>query len=956
MGHTVLQLLQPSVTPTGAVGYAGFRTGRYTSIDPVGGFDAEYAWAAYFVTSVHAGAVPLWNPYQGLGQPQLANYVSAVLYPINWLTLALPPAWWDLVYFLDWFLAAYFTYLLGRVLRLNRVGALAGATAVFTVGFFAGFVAVRSIMGTVPWFPFLLYAIERALRQPNWTWKAPALAAGTYCLATGGHPEPAFVGLVLVIAYLAMRTLAAWRSRRRIAVREIVPAILFGGLLAAPQWLPFAQYVFQDATSVHAAAGTLGTSFFPRASLALTVFPYVYGPLNDDIWLGSVSTVAWVPASVTFLALVGLLAVVRRRQGGLITLALLTALGGAKLYGVPLVNDIGRLPLFQQFWFQYTNGFVAVGLCVFAGAGVVYLRREPPRLWRLPYGAWTVYVLAMLGVVAFTMQGQTTFLRAEPWRGEFLLLTLTLGLFWAIAFPAALLLVRLKNPRPHALLPVVTAGLMLQAAACFPNGSIHGFVVFNAVAATVFCLIVVASLTWGRLADAGTSFAVPAAVVGCVIAACASISPRLPSRANPLRPAPYVAWLAAARDAPRIYALDSFLFPDFGAPLGLSSMTNLENLLPKGAAAFFTRFLDDGAHPARFFGSRDGRYPSAPEPLTAFWMHKPYWDLVGVRYVMTNGAYEVNGRVVFDPGFADGLPARAQLVSPVESPVDCASGPFDAVAIVLGTYAPKQSGEVALDVVDPAGTVIARSTVDAATVVDSVARTFWLPGSVCPDPKGQVVLRLRFTPGAPGAMVAFWRYPGATRWGFFFHTLERQPLALGLLRPVFHDPVAGVQVWENPTAADRAFLAPVSESVSDESAAFAALDRVRVKDLRRRAFIEGAACTTDPAFPADASPGRLVSLRVSPNRVAIRYDAKTAGVLTLTDAYSRGWRATVDGRTVPVLKVDGAFRGVCLDGPGEHRVEFVYRPPHWNVALALAATGLIGLAGLTRAGYRQSRS
>jgi hypothetical protein len=55
-----------------------------------------------------------------------------------------------------------------------------------------------------------------------------------------------------------------------------------------------------------------------------------------------------------------------------------------------------------------------------------------------------------------------------------------------------------------------------------------------------------------------------------------------------------------------------------------------------------------------------------------------------------------------------------------------------------------------------------------------------------------------------------------------------------------------------------------------------------------------------------------------------------------------------------VLRVDGAFRGVCIDAPGRHRIEFVYRPPYWRAALALAAIGALGLAGLVVAGRRRS--
>ena len=63
------------------------------------------------------------------------------------------------------------------------------------------------------------------------------------------------------------------------------------------------------------------------------------------------------------------------------------------------------------------------------------------------------------------------------------------------------------------------------------------------------------------------------------------------------------------------------------------------------------------------------------------------------------------------------------------------------------------------------------------------------------------------------------------------------------------------------------------------------------------------------------------------------------GVFTLTDAWSPGWHARVNNNDVPLFRVDGTFRGVCLEGAGEYNVTFYYQPLLWQVSLALAAVG-----------------
>jgi Bacterial membrane protein YfhO len=953
MGASPLQVTQPGMILSGPYGYDGYRPVGHVTIDPSGALNAELAWAAYFVSVIRAGSFPFWNPYQGFGQPQLANYVSGVLYPVNWLNLVLPRAWWDLVFYTDWFLVAWFTYLFVRVVRLDRDSAFVAACAVFATGFFAGFLGVRSIIGTMVWFPFLLYAIERSLREPGWRWKSPALAFGTYCLAVAGHPEPAFLGLALTMMYLGMRVLrvrALWRE----AVFGIVPACLFGGLLAAPLWVTFADYLFRDSANVH----TLDTGLrhFPGVGAVLSVYPFLYGPLNFDIWAAMYSTLAWIPAAVTFLAVVGAIALVRRPRAALIAIVVIAALAGAKIYGVPIVNDIGRLPPFREFWFQYANGFLDIAVCVLAAAGFDALRREPAARWMWPLTAWAVLALVALAIGLYTMQKETAYLAAETSRIRFLLVAITAGVFWAAAYPVGLLLVRILRPDARgAFLLVAVGGLLLEAVACFPTGSVRAFKLFNAAAAVAFGVVVVAAVVLPRRAVSRSTVPAGLAVAAgaATVAACALISPRFAARYDIFTPAPFVAMLQQLPNAPRIYPLDGVLSPDFAAPFGITSVTNIENLTPRLSAAFFSRFLDTGAALARFYGLGAARTPGAPDALAEFWTRKRYWDLVGVRYLMTGGR-DPNLRVLTEPppGAAEPVP----LAAPREVAVSCGAGPFDAVGVQLSTYAATQRGRVHLEVLDTNGNPIAQAApVDSATLVDNADQSFALPAAVCAAPAPHVVLRLRFEASVPGAMIAAWTYPGRPDARFLYKALQGAPLHPGHLTPAFTDAHTGVQVWANPTAAERAFLAPRVEVVASPEAAMERIADSAV-DLQRTAFVEQNVCRGDPAFPAGTPPGRLSGLKVGPNTVEIDYEARTSGVLMLSDAYTEGWRARVDGRDAPVLRVDGAFRGVCIDAAGAHRVEFAYRPARWTPALALAGMGAAGLLGhvvVTRRGRRR---
>src|SRR5262249_6131476 len=95
-----------------------------------------YPFRFFLAESLRAGRLPFWNPNTLLGAPCLANPISAVFYPPNWLFVPLPRHWaWSLQFPLRTFLAALFGALCIRRLGASRRGALLGA-AVFALGGF----------------------------------------------------------------------------------------------------------------------------------------------------------------------------------------------------------------------------------------------------------------------------------------------------------------------------------------------------------------------------------------------------------------------------------------------------------------------------------------------------------------------------------------------------------------------------------------------------------------------------------------------------------------------------------------------------------------------------------------------------------------------------------------------------------------------------------------------------
>src|SRR5262249_49762858 len=153
-GRTLLNIApSDGLVPGQPYGYQGPELDHQSVVDQIGSFNDGYARDAYATHCFGRGVIPFWDPYQGLGEPFLVVGPSPTLYPINWLHSLLPPAWWDLVFLLQWLLGGLFLYAYLRILDIDRWAALVGALTLFACGTISAYLPVREAI----WLPLLLY-------------------------------------------------------------------------------------------------------------------------------------------------------------------------------------------------------------------------------------------------------------------------------------------------------------------------------------------------------------------------------------------------------------------------------------------------------------------------------------------------------------------------------------------------------------------------------------------------------------------------------------------------------------------------------------------------------------------------------------------------------------------------------------------------------------------------------
>jgi hypothetical protein len=96
--------------------------------------------------------------------------------------------------------------------------------------------------------------------------------------------------------------------------------------------------------------------------------------------------------------------------------------------------------------------------------------------------------------------------------------------------------------------------------------------------------------------------------------------------------------------------------------------------------------------------------------------------------------------------------------------------------------------------------------------------------------------------------------------------------------------------------------------------------------------------------PVDLMPessGSAVVLADSPGHFSLESNAPSQQLLVTTESYHDGWVATVDGRVIPIVRVDGDFLGCVVDA-GQHQVDLRFRP--WSLQLGrMISFGGLGL-------------
>ena len=925
---------------------------RIPLYDPWGPGHIHEANFPYRDRAVRSGTLPLWHPHEACGNPYFAGLLPGLLFPPSYLMHLVPPTrGFDITFLARLVLAGWLMFLFLRVHGLSRPAAFLGGAAFLGSGYMVISLNLWNA-GVECLLPGLLLALECLARRgrPGHVVLAVVMI---FCVGVGGNPESSFLALALGGIYFLIRVVTAPRGARRIRLGYGVLAHAVAGLLAAPQLLPFLEFL-RHSQHVHPpGAASLHASWL---ALPAWIAPGFYEEAMN--WTASRrSLIFYTGALPPILACTALVCPGRRFLKFFCLGA--TILFGLWHYGAPGINVLSQLPVLS-------------------------------RINVLKYPAvYPGFLIAILCGVGFHHLTTTTAIRASK--------RLVLSAVMVGAVPAAFVLLWLGGHlSAHA-----PEGLNLGPA--HATAPTLGLLPTFLAAVLLVSAVLAARPTWR-----GVGLFLLAVLVLFEIH---TYVPRehYPKGGDPFRPPPFLAAVQGDRRTFRVFSPDRVLSPNTAGAYGLNDVRYAEALkITRYTRLIHKAFAFPDAHdyfptevskrlevPRRALSLLGVRYVFSqgdPVPLGLKRLDPGARSEFALK--LADGGAVVSGEVS-TPG-EGGAVVRFQEMDPASSRLLARGAIHPGKTTKLRLAGKPDPGapderfylllpdlkkaRVILESIHWGGRSLDLRLLEQcvqhqdavflekvnALVFSGFSRIVYLPPLEAGRP-GEAVLEARCT-GAAGISViltaARSRTLAEVRAGpgkkekihLDLRHLAGKDRVLGIESTgpnpaVFHHlrfdleglrflgDFEGIQVWENEAALDRAFGVYNAEILSGEEAQ---LDRLLDPAFSLQDTV---LLTSKPEgwSPPRTPPTHRPEIRwkhesASGAQVTLEVKFPARGLLVLHDNHYPGWKAYVDGEPAPLLRANYTFRAVAVPA-GDHRVEFVFWPASLQYGLLLAAVG-----------------
>ena len=328
--------------------YLGYAPGGYPNKAQGPDVTKEiYPWRYFSIGELKKGILPFWNPHNFSGNPQLANFQTAVFYPFNVFYLLLPFNYgWSLLIMLQPLLAGFFMYLfLKKGIGLKNFPSVVGGISFAFSSYMVVWMEYANIGSTLLWFPLILLFIK------NYFKKESALnflgIVISFCLSfLAGYIQGVFYIFVISFFYysfLVFTTKGAFQNHKKNLLFLLSLVLPF--LITAFQILPTLQLFSQSTRGAYSLL-QIEKNLAPIFYWITAFFPDFFGnPATRNYWLDGtyIERVMYPGAVVLFFAFYALFNKIKIQEKGFFIGASLVSLIIAT--NIPLVKYFYLIPI-----------------------------------------------------------------------------------------------------------------------------------------------------------------------------------------------------------------------------------------------------------------------------------------------------------------------------------------------------------------------------------------------------------------------------------------------------------------------------------------------------------------------------------------------------------------------------------------------------------------------------------
>lgn len=247
---------------------------------PIGGNDQIrffYPLRTFTTENLKKGIIPLWNPFIFSGNPHMADFQSAVFYPLNILYNLLPEiSAWSVLVFIQPLLGMIFAYLYLRLFISGKIAAFLGAIAFGFSGFIISWSQENSVVSqTAIWLPLILFGIEKFVRTKLLLYFLLSVASLTFCFLAGFF-QIAFYIFILAFIYTIFR----FKEEETLKLKNFILSVLifiFPLAIGGVQLLPSIEAFLESPRSTTSASYIFNQYLLPVTHIANALTPDIFG-------------------------------------------------------------------------------------------------------------------------------------------------------------------------------------------------------------------------------------------------------------------------------------------------------------------------------------------------------------------------------------------------------------------------------------------------------------------------------------------------------------------------------------------------------------------------------------------------------------------------------------------------------------------------------------------------------